>query len=132
MENKNNTALFNIGYILLGLLVGWLIWGGFNYGNMMSGNNAHTVSNGSYVNNNKDISSVMTNMNAVLIGKTGEAFDKEFIEQMTIHHMGAIEMAKLALSNAGHQEIKDLAKNIISAQTNEINQMKVWKDSWFK
>ena len=56
--------------------------------------------------------------------------DRHFIEQMIPHHQGAIDMAKLAQKNAFHQEIKDMADDIISAQTNEINMMKNWQSSW--
>lgn len=57
-------------------------------------------------------------------------FDKAFINAMIIHHEGAIKMAQQAEHKAGHQEIKDLSKNIISAQTSEIDQMKQWKKDW--
>ena len=72
----------------------------------------------------------MSGMVNVLSGKTGDDFDKTFIEQMIPHHQGAIDMAKLAQKNAFHQEIKDMADDIISAQTNEINMMKNWQSSW--
>jgi uncharacterized protein (DUF305 family) len=55
-----------------------------------------------------------------LSSKAGDEFDKAFIQEMIVHHEGAIDMAQLALQNAGHQEIKDLAKNIIAAQDAEI------------
>jgi uncharacterized protein (DUF305 family) len=77
------------------------------------------------------MSAMMANMNAGLQGKTGDAFDQEFIAEMIVHHQGAIDMAKLALTNAKHQEIKDLANAIISAQTKEITQMKQWQKSWY-
>lgn len=72
----------------------------------------------------------MSGMVNSLKDKTGEEFDKEFINQMISHHQGAIDMAKLAQKNAFHQEIKDMADDIISAQTNEINMMKQWQNSW--
>ena len=72
----------------------------------------------------------MSGMVNELEGKTGDAFDKAFIEQMIPHHQGAIEMAKQAKTNAFHQEIKDMADDIISAQTKEINQMRQWQSSW--
>ena len=72
----------------------------------------------------------MSGMVNELEGKTGDNFDKAFIEQMIPHHQGAIEMAKQAKTNAFHQEIKDMADDIISAQTSEINMMKSWQSSW--
>lgn len=70
---------------------------------------------------------MMMDMNAELVGKTGTDFDKAFIDQMVIHHQGAVEMAELALENAQMQEIKDLAEDIITAQTKEIEMMNGWK-----
>ncbi len=72
----------------------------------------------------------MSGMVDSLKDKTGEDFDKEFISQMIPHHQGAIDMAKLAQKNAFHQEIKDMADDIISAQTNEIDMMKQWLKQW--
>lgn len=72
----------------------------------------------------------VTAMSTSLKGKTGDALDHEFIIAMTGHHTGAIDMASLALSNAKHQEIKDLANDIIDAQTREITQMQEWAKAW--
>lgn len=73
----------------------------------------------------------MTGMNAELKGKTGDAFDQAFLAEMIVHHQGAVEMAQLALTNAQHQEIKELAGGIISAQNKEIAEMKKWQKSWY-
>jgi len=51
---------------------------------------------------------------------------------MILHHRGAIEMANLAIHNAQHQEIKDLAEAIIQAQSKEIDEMTGWKAQWYK
>lgn len=54
-----------------------------------------------------------------------------FIEQMIPHHEDAITMAKLAIKNATHPEIKQLAQNIIDSQEKEINLMKNWYKEWY-
>lgn len=72
----------------------------------------------------------MSDMNEALKGLSGEAFDKKFLELMIEHHQGAIDMAHPAATNAFHQEVKDLAQAIITAQTKEINQMKIWQKAW--
>ena len=41
--------------------------------------------------------------------------DTDFAQLMITHHQGAIDMAKLAADNAEHDELKDLAQQIISA-----------------
>ncbi len=73
----------------------------------------------------------MTDMNAALHGKTGDDFDKAFLSEMIIHHEGAVSMAEAALENAKHQEIKDLASAIISAQNKEIAEMRDWQKNWY-
>jgi uncharacterized protein (DUF305 family) len=72
----------------------------------------------------------MAGMTAELEGKTGDDFDKAFIEQMILHHQSAIDMAAPGEQNASRQEVKDLTKAIVSAQTKEIQQMKQWQQEW--
>jgi hypothetical protein len=72
----------------------------------------------------------MHDMSAMLEGKTGDAFDKAFIAGMIPHHQGAIDMAIAARESAGHQEIKDMAEAIISAQQSEIDMMRGWQEAW--
>lgn len=61
---------------------------------------------------------------------SGEEYDRYFIATMLEHHQGAIDMAELAVTNAGHQELKDMADAIVTAQSNEIDQMKTWQKEW--
>lgn len=72
----------------------------------------------------------MDAMNQTLETKTGDEFDKAFIDLMIEHHEGAIDMAVLAKANAKHEEIKQLSDEIISAQQKEITQMKEWMSAW--
>lgn len=72
----------------------------------------------------------MSGMMGALEGKTGDDFDKAFLEQMIMHHQSAIDMAIPAETNAAHQEVKVLARDIIIAQSAEIDQMKQWQTDW--
>lgn len=65
-----------------------------------------------------------------LAQKKGDDFDKTFIDEMIKHHEGAIDMAKLAESNAKHQELKNLSKDILAAQSKEIDTMQTWQADW--
>lgn len=49
--------------------------------------------------------------------------DVKFINEMTPHHRSAIEMAQIAKAKAEHDEVRQLAVGIISAQSSEIAQM---------
>lgn len=65
-----------------------------------------------------------------LDGKSGEEFDKAFVNGMIDHHQDAIDMARKADAQSKHQEIKDLAKAIIDTQQKEIDTMKQWQQAW--
>lgn len=81
--------------------------------------------------NDRDMNSAMDGMMGNLEGKSGEAFDRAFLEDMIVHHEGAVDMAQMALTNGSHQEIKTMSEAIISAQTSEIEQMKIWLKEWY-
>ncbi len=80
--------------------------------------------------NDDAMSMSMDDMAAMLKGKTGDAFDKAFIEGMIPHHQGAIDMAREAQKSAKHEEIKRMADAIISTQQQEIDQMNQWMKNW--
>lgn len=80
--------------------------------------------------NEHDDSMSMHEMTASLEGKTGDDFDKAFIDAMIEHHEGAVDMAELALEHAKHEAIHTLAEAIIEAQQNEIDLMNQWKEAW--
>ncbi len=72
----------------------------------------------------------MDDMVNMLKGKTGDALDKAFLEGMIPHHQGAIDMANYVLENASHEEIRQMAREIISAQQREIDMMQQWQKDW--
>ncbi len=59
------------------------------------------------------------------------SFDRQFIDMMVPHHQGAVAMARLALTRAGHVQIKRLAQAIVADQASEITQMKAWRQQWY-
>lgn len=62
---------------------------------------------------------------------SGDAFDKAFLQQMSMHHAMAVMMAGPVTTNAAHQELKDLGSTIIADQTREIAQMRTWAKDWY-
>jgi uncharacterized protein (DUF305 family) len=54
-----------------------------------------------------------------------------FIDGMIPHHEQAIAMAQRALEEAEHEELRELAQDIIDEQQKEIDQMQEWRDSWY-
>ncbi len=108
--NKNNTLIL-IGGIVIGVLITAVI-------------TSNAVNNQSYG---------MMRMMGIRqqTSMMGSNIDQHFIEQMILHHDDAITMANIALQKAEHPETKQLAQNIIQAQTSEINQMRQWYKSWY-
>ena len=64
--------------------------------------------------------------------KNAPDFDKAFIEAMIPHHQMAIMMAQMLAAGTVRPEMKQLAQNIITSQTKEIQQMQGWYESWYK
>ncbi|WP_293353397.1 MULTISPECIES: DUF305 domain-containing protein [unclassified Microcoleus] len=65
------------------------------------------------------------------LGPADADYDLRFIDGMTVHHQGAVNMAKEVLNKSKRPEMKKLANNIIAAQNREINQMKEWRKTWY-
>ncbi|MBW4423721.1 MAG: DUF305 domain-containing protein [Nostoc desertorum CM1-VF14] len=65
------------------------------------------------------------------LGPADANFDLRFIDAMTPHHQGAVEMAKEAQQKSKRPEIKKLADDIIKSQNQEITQMKQWRQAWY-
>jgi uncharacterized protein (DUF305 family) len=66
---------------------------------------------------------------SMLQNTSGAAFDQMFLQMMITHHQEAIDMAKKALNDGQYQPAKDLAQQIIRAQTAEIAQMQTLLDA---
>jgi uncharacterized protein (DUF305 family) len=66
-----------------------------------------------------------------MLMENGKYSDERFIDAMVPHHQGAVEMAEVALENAEHEEIKQLAQNIVSTQEAEIKELKDIKQEEF-
>jgi uncharacterized protein (DUF305 family) len=66
-----------------------------------------------------------------MVMEDGRYSDEHFIDAMVPHHQGAVEMARVALKNAEHEEIKQLSRNIISSQQAEIEELKAIKEEEF-
>lgn len=64
--------------------------------------------------------------------KNAADFDKAFIEAMIPHHQMAIMMARMLEAGTNRPEMQQLAKNIIKSQSEEIQKMQGWYESWYK
>lgn len=58
-------------------------------------------------------------------------YEVRFMTDMIDHHMMAVEMAEICLSNAVHPELLAMCQDIIAAQTQEIQTMQSWLQDWY-
>jgi len=65
------------------------------------------------------------------LGESDINFDLRFIDAMTPHHQGALDMAKVAKEKSQRPEIQKLADDIIKAQTKEIAELQAWRKQWY-
>ena len=84
---------------------------------------------------------MMGNSSGLHMGVSGDAsdmtkleqaadFDTAFVEHMISHHQMAVMMASMLKDGTERSEMKQLADEIVSAQTNEIDQMRSWLKEW--
>jgi uncharacterized protein (DUF305 family) len=63
--------------------------------------------------------------------REAEPFDLAFIDEMIVHHEGAIDMARAILETTERDELRKMAGEIIVVQETEIQQMREWRAEWF-
>ena len=73
----------------------------------------------------------MKQLSSELDDKSANALDKAFVENMIVHHEGAIEMAKKVVDKTKRPEVKALAEEIITTQSTEVETMNGWLKAWY-
>jgi uncharacterized protein (DUF305 family) len=58
-------------------------------------------------------------------------FDLQFIDQMIIHHQGAIMSAEHMIADSERPELRQLSENIQTSQAEQIEQMRAWREEWY-
>lgn len=64
-------------------------------------------------------------------GDPNQPFDQRFLDQMIMHHQGAVMSAQMMIADSARPELRDLAQRIITAQQREIDQMRTWRGDWY-
>jgi uncharacterized protein (DUF305 family) len=77
-------------------------------------------------------------LNPVPAEQTGELgnpadypFDLAFVDATVAHDEAAVVLAEIALVRAEHEELREVATAIISAQETEIAQLRDWRAAWY-
>lgn len=126
---KSNQIIVSVAILVIGFGLGYVV-----RGKQAPSMGNHMMSSGQMMGNHMmggDMQSAMDAMMSGMRGKTGEEFDKAFLSEMVMHHEGAVMMAQAVLATSKRPELVQLANDIISAQTKEINMMKNWQKNWF-
>ena len=63
----------------------------------------------------------------------GDELDRIFLQDMILHHMGAVMMSQQLIAGrlAEHTEVRALARSIRKTQHAEIRQMQRWLRTWY-
>jgi uncharacterized protein (DUF305 family) len=131
MDKQSFSSSKSILYGIIGLIIG-AVASGIIVSNQKTASQVATQPSPSVMQGmSHDMTgTTMTDMVNSLKDKTGDDFDRVFILGMIEHHEGAIDMANEAKKSAKHDEIKQMADDIISAQSKEIEQMREWQTDW--
>lgn len=58
-------------------------------------------------------------------------YDLRFIDEMVMHHQGAIMSARMMIGDSERPELRDLARRIQEGQQRQIEQMRGWRAQWY-
>ncbi len=58
-------------------------------------------------------------------------YDLRFIDEMIMHHQGAIMSTEMMIKESGHAELRGLARRIQESQQRQIDQMREWRAAWY-
>ena len=58
-------------------------------------------------------------------------YDLRFIDEMVMHHQGAIMSSEMMIGDSEHPELRDLAQRIQEEQQRQIDQMRAWRAEWY-
>lgn len=118
-----------------GVAFGQMGSGGDDTGSMMGGGQTGSNGMGSMMNGQGGMGSMMNGggMSGGMMGSFDEEqpFDLQFIDQMTMHHEGAIMSSRMMIGDSERPELRQLAENIQESQSEQIEQMQAWREEWY-
>jgi uncharacterized protein (DUF305 family) len=59
-------------------------------------------------------------------------YDLRFIDEMTMHHRGAVMSARMMIGDSRRPELRGLARRITADQERQIEQMAAWRRQWYR
>jgi len=58
-------------------------------------------------------------------------FDAQFLDQMIMHHEGALMSTRAMIADSTRPELRDLADDITTSQSTQLDQMRTWRMQWY-
>jgi len=58
-------------------------------------------------------------------------YDLRFIDEMVMHHRGAIMSARMMIADSERPQLRDLARRIVESQSEQIGRMERWRKEWY-
>ncbi|MEY2641239.1 MAG: hypothetical protein RL150_632 [Candidatus Parcubacteria bacterium] len=119
--NTQKTGMLLLGALVIGLALG------YTFGVARADAEKHDMDDG---HGHMSMNEMMHDMTAALEDKQGAEFDAVFLEEMIVHHQGAVEMAEMVLTQSDNAQLRAFAEDIIRVQSAEIDQMSTWHAEW--
>lgn len=63
--------------------------------------------------------------------RTTALYEIRFMQDMISHHTMAVHMGEMCLEKATHEELQAACADIVATQTQEIETMQSWLDTWY-
>ncbi len=109
---------------------------GSGMGGMMNGGKMDPMmggqgGTGSMMGNGDGMGSMMNGQEMMGSFDEKKPFDLQFIDQMTMHHEGAIMSSEHMISDSERPELRQLAEDIQQSQSEQIEQMQEWREEWY-
>ncbi len=110
--------------------------GGNDAGSEADGNGMGGMMNGGMMGGQGGMGSMMGEQgmsDGQMMGSFDEEqpFDLQFIDQMIMHHQGAIMSSEHMISDSERPELRQLAEDIQQSQSEQIEQMQEWREEWY-
>lgn len=137
MESNKISIISGAGLLIIGLLVGYIIGDRTNSHPMpdrcaqMQEHAGEHMHSDSEMHDHGSMNAMMDGMMSNLESQTGEAYEQTWLQEMIIHHEGAVHMAEDLLKKTDRPELVQLSDEIIDAQSDEIEMMEEWLEAWF-
>jgi len=127
------TGLAFVLAALVGGSLGPLLWPTAFWSGQYSAMLGPSMMNGGMMNGGMMGPSMMSGgmMGAGTIADSNAPFDQRFLDQMIVHHQGAVLSTQMMIADSARPELRDLAQRIITGQQREIDQMGQWRQDWY-